>query len=869
MSCLHLAFLGAPQVHHGPHPLSFRTQKALALLIYLAVEGEVHTREKLATLFWPDSDASAARANLRSTLMYLRKALAHEPSPQPEQGEEHAQHLLVQRHTLGFNGEVAHTLDLNIVTNAIAADDKAAMEDALSVVRGEFLEGFSLPDAPEFDNWASIQREATHLQLNDLYDRLTHRQLQGGQPTLAQQTARRWLGLSALEERAYRCLMRAQAIVGDRVGALKTYEECRQQLRQELNVAPAPETSALAERIKRESLESNEPITVRSGPEEEYFSVESLPLVGRTEEHETLVKAFAQARRNHLQLVTLEGEAGIGKTRLARAFLAWAQSEEATILKARAYETGGGRLPYQPIVDLWRLHLETENTGQYSAAALDQLSESTLADLSILFPSLQERDSQPTHPHGPEQTSANRLFEAVAQLGTVMSQDQPLILFIDDLQWADVASLDLLHYVARRWQEMEIPVMLLVTIRNEALVSRSTAEASTDLHQWLQSVRRDVPLARLTLSTLSNETVRRLLEAVVDEGDARSLASWLYQETAGQPFYLVETLNSLMEMDAIRASQTPDGDWRLQIKSVPDKQRHHSFVPPGVRTLIRERLSRLSPPAFDLLAAASVLGQAFTFRHLYYVADLEPAGSIKAMDELLAAKFLRDSENPSSYHFGHDKIRDVVYTEAGDARRYIFHRRAFYLLEAENAPAARVAHHAQRADEVQAAFENYLQAGSEAMTLFATRDAAHFYEQAHQIMVETETIEVTPESRRRLYERLARARELLNHWPEAEAVYHEMLAFARDNALPEWIATALNRLALVHILGHWQPTKAIALLEEARQIDSGRASLIETEFILSQIRQYDFEQAAAISHAQRAVTLAREEGDEKLLARSL
>ncbi|HSM55092.1 MAG TPA: hypothetical protein VK879_02965, partial [Candidatus Sulfomarinibacteraceae bacterium] len=130
-------------------------------------------------------------------------------------------------------------------------------------------------------------------------------------------------------------------------------------------------------------------------------------------------------------------------------------------------------------------------------------------------------------------------------------------------------------------------------------------------------------------------------------------------------------------------------------------------------------------------------------------------------------------------------------------------------------------------------------------------------------------VDVLLQNRRRLYERLARAYELLNRWNEAETIYHEMLAFARDNALPEWIATALNRLALVHILGRWQPTKGVSLLEEARQIDGGRASLIETECIFSQIRQYDFEQEAAISHAQRAVTLAREEGDEKLLARSL
>ncbi|MFW5943378.1 MAG: ATP-binding protein [Chloroflexota bacterium] len=859
MSGLHLAVLGAPRVRHGTHHVSFRTRKALALLIYLAVEGEAHTREKLATLFWPDSDDSAARANLRSTLMYLRKALAHK-------GGQGAEHLVVERQRLRFNRDEGYSLDVKIVGEALAEDDAQAMERALEQVRGEFLEGFSLPDAPEFDNWATLQREAAHVQINRLFARLSKAQLDAGQAARAQQTARQWLAHSPLEERAYRRSMQAQAAAGNRAGALRTYEKCCRQLRQELDVEPAPKTSALAERIKTLGLQDFALATEEAG--EATFSAKSLPLVGRAEEHRLLVEAFGRAKKGSLQVVMLEGEAGIGKTRLAHTFLAWARGQGARTLEGRAYETGG-RLPYQPIVDLWRSQLETESADGDETDPLDQLSDTWLAELSTLFPSLHNRYPHLTQSEGGEPTSANRLFEALSRLGQLVSRARPLVLFIDDLQWADVASLDLLHYVARRWQEMESRVLLLLSVRNEALVARSTIVAGRDLSQWLQSIERDVMLTRLPLAALDDEDVQQLIRSLVNTDEAHALAGWLYEETIGQPFYLVETLTALMEMGDIAVERAPDDGWQLQIKSFPGKRGKHSFVPPGVRELIRNRLSRLSPPAFELLAAAAVLGHEFTFRHLYRLAALEPAHSIRAMDELVAARFLLSRDGPSPYHFSHDKIRDVVYTEAGDARRHIFHQRAFQLLQAEDAAAARVAHHALEAGETQAAFDYYLQAGADAMALFAVQDAAHFYEQARQILVETEAVDVLPQNRRRLYERLARAYELLNRWDDAETIYKEMLAFARANALPTWTATALNRLALVNVLGYWQPAKATTVLEEARLLEGGRANLIETECILSQIRQYEFDQEAAMAHAQRAVSLARKHNDEQLLARSL
>lgn len=853
MSRLHLALLGAPQVRHSQELLSFRTRKGLALLTYLVVEKGMHTRARLTALFWPESDSSAGRANLRSTLMYLRKTLAHED-------EAASDHLLVERGALGFDRFAAYELDLETVAAATGAAGEAALEDAINVIRGEFLEGFSLPDAPEFDDWMAVQRERWHLQLNDCFKRLSQRQLDSGALKPAEQTLQRWLAHNPLEERAYRRLMRLQHQQGNRSGALQTFERCRDILAAELSVEPAAETMALAQHVRSATDEHLER-DVGDGDGSESFKIHlsPLPLVGRAQEHRALARAFRQAQSGQTRLVIVEGEAGIGKTRLASEFLDWAGATGAQTMAGRAYETGG-RLPYQPLV------------SALQAAEVPDLSPTWLAELSRLLPAIRDRYPDLPPPVAEEQAAPTRLFEAVTRMGAALAARRPLVLLLDDVQWADAASLDLLLYAFRRWSEESTSLLLLLTLRSESLAR--VGEAAQTLRRWLHDVEQREGSVRLHLRALDVDALREMLQTVAPDSDVGDVANWLFAESGGHPFYLQAMLEALLEEEVIRTVRD-SGGWRLDLSAIPRAAGSPSTpIPPGVRQLIHRRLERLTPEAFDLSIAAAVLGHDVNFRQLCHVAGQSPVTGLAALDQLTGARLLESKEKAraATYRFSHDKIRDVVYTEAGDARRQIFHERAFYHLQENNASPARLAYHARAAGLSQPSFRYHLAAGDEALDLFAVRNAIDLYEEAQQVWREQTAVTPTPAQIRRLYERLGRAYELINRWDDAHDVYGTLLDYARAEERPDFEVSALSRLAGTSMRGKWQRDRALSYLDEAQvlaETQENNVALVEIFSMKAQLLSLKFDRDSAVYHGEQALDLARELGRDDLIARTL
>jgi DNA-binding SARP family transcriptional activator len=257
MSGLELRFLGVPEVWKGGRLLKFPTRKSLALLIYLAVAGSWHSREKLVTLLWPESPTQQGQASLRNALIRLRRTLA-----------EAETQLLIEGDLLSFDlsvivlpppskgglrgvGVAANIkLDLLVMATAAESSDLASLQEAVAQYRGDFLEGFTLPDAPAFEEWAGLQREYWHRQLSEILARLSQLQAEQGQVPQGLNTARRWTAHDPLNEAAHRRLMELYLIAGDKAAALQAYESCRTLLASELAAEPSPETKTLAERIR-------------------------------------------------------------------------------------------------------------------------------------------------------------------------------------------------------------------------------------------------------------------------------------------------------------------------------------------------------------------------------------------------------------------------------------------------------------------------------------------------------------------------------------------------------------------------------------------------------------------------------------------
>src|SRR6266852_5210035 len=725
MGLLRLAVLGTPEVFHDGSRLTFSLRKAQALLLYLTVEGGLHSRSKLAAFLWPDSEPSAARTGLRTALGLLRCLLA-DSGASPSQHS----HLLTEHELLGLDRQAPLELDLDVVQHAWKEAHLhstvpplpqrtslvANFQHALSLVRGPFLDGFWLREETAFDEWVQQQQHQWQVRLQLLFDRLSSWQEAAGELEPVRATLSRWLGLDPLSEEATRRLMRVHLALGDATAALQVYATLRARLAEELQAKPSTDTLALAAHIRECSARSrgnprSRPSTAESQPPGELVA----PLVGRAAAFTQVVGSFQQARQGRPQAVLVVGEVGIGKTRLAREFVAWARARGADVLSGQACEMGG-RLPYQPLVEAVRLRLEEENAPE------DLLEDLWLAELSRLLPELRVRYPDLPAPTEDELTAKLRLFEAVARLLDALSKRVPLVLLLEDLQWVDGASLDLLRYLGRHWKGHGSRVLLLGTIRSEGL------ELNPQLSAELSDLGRDLPITRVALQTLSQAETIQLLQAVAGEakpgtrsgGEQReygaavpatpgiepspasetklsALGDFLFAHTGGQPLYLLETLKLFRDQQWLVPRLSANGTWGLEptvemAAALVQKQSRRALLPPSVRSMILARLAQLKPPARQLVQASAVLGNQATAKLLWQLAEMStlPRGQVsqagvEGLEEAVSSGLLREEEagpgRPGSYRFAHDLIRDVVYTELGAARRHVLHQRVLALLQ--------------------------------------------------------------------------------------------------------------------------------------------------------------------------------------------
>ena len=773
---LRLFALGPPEVRLGETLLTFPTRKTLALLIYLGVEAGLQPREQLAALLWPEANPERSHANLRNTLDHLKTVL--------RQAEDQAQtsYLSITHQSLGLNPDANIDFDLQTVEQAyaLARADRASrtlpegsaslplLSSAAACQRGDFLAGFSLGDAPGFDDWAAIQREIWNRRLGLILDRLSEIQFASGEFAGATETASRWIALDALNEVAYRRKMRAHFAAGERGQALDTYEACRVLLAAELGIEPEPDTAALAERIRTQALpvpSHAQPATPQPRRPDTSVAFLGNLFAGRTREYQDLVKSYEFAKAGQPQLVVLRGEAGIGKTRLARKFIHWVSAEGAELLQGSAFESGS-HLPFQPLVDALRLRFDSENSPR------ELLDDVWSSPLSQLLPELRRHDPGLLHapvgrPPSEGEVNQTQLFEPLVQFTLALAKRAPLVLFVDDLQWSDSATLDLLQYAIRRWQSSAARVLLLVSLRSEALHPMTQPQQTggpQGLIQWLGRVERELTLVHLELAPLGERETVQMVLSILAPPDA-DFAQWLYDETHGQPFYLVETLKDLLERRVLHPKRRAEGQWTFAVDGEHDLGQAVR-VPSTVHAVILSRLNRLSPNAFSLLAGGAVLEQRLTFERLCAISNVSEDLALPALDELISGRLLLEAAQPgaaSAYAFTNDMLRDVIYTEAGDARRRLFHQRALEILAAAGDSAAVLAHHALAAGLMQAAFHHSLAAGREALRLSAVSEAIIHFERARQIVQEISPHEMPGEAELRdLDLQLGRAYELVD-----------------------------------------------------------------------------------------------------------
>ncbi|HRJ44196.1 MAG TPA: BTAD domain-containing putative transcriptional regulator, partial [Caldilineaceae bacterium] len=315
MPHLTLSLLGGFQAQLDDRPLDgFQSNKARGLLIYLAVEADrAHSRAKLAGLFWADLPEKRALTYLRHALANLRKLLGD--------ADAGPSFLVVTRQTLQFNRQSEHRLDvadLLAVLDESATASLAALEAGLEGGEHPFLDGFFLDDCPAFEEWTVLTRERLQRRVLAGLQSLTDAYAQLDDTNRAAAFARRAVALDPWREEGHRRLMQLLALSGQRSAALAQYEACCRLLRQEFDVEPGAETTALYRAIVAGDFDKARPSPAAAPPSVPPHNLPALltPLVGREETIRAVQQLFDG---EEARLVTLTGPGGIGKTRLALA----------------------------------------------------------------------------------------------------------------------------------------------------------------------------------------------------------------------------------------------------------------------------------------------------------------------------------------------------------------------------------------------------------------------------------------------------------------------------------------------------------------------------------------------------------------------
>ena len=708
-----LLILGPPRLEVEGETVRLDTRKALALLAYLAMNAQEYQRDTLTALLWPELAQSRARAALRRTLTPLNNALGPEG-------------LITTRETVELNPAYPLRVDVRDFeqgAGAIAAHGHDArevcprcfdpLETSIGLYRGDFLEGFTLRDSAPFDDWQFYESDRLRRQLAGFLELLAAGLAARGELDPALEHTRRWLSLDSLHEPAHRALMRIYAQRGDRTHALRQYRDCLRILDQELGVSPLEETTRLYEDILENRFKpAGAPgRAARPLPAEipaRTASESQVPFIGRREAWEQLVSSYQASSRSG-RFIALEGEIGIGKTRLVNEFAGFVREAGGTALTAQCYE-GEKYLAYAPIQSALRAAVNQPGEPDVRKT-VPAVWRSEIARLLPEFGHPERGGPIPSDPGDPN-VAQSRLFEAVRQvLAAFSTPAAPSVLALDDLQWADSATLDLLAYLLRRLAG--VPLLILVSWRTEILspdhpVMNLSAEA---VKTGAGSV---IRLERFTRAEVGE------LAAHFSDTPAR-VRDRLFERTEGLPFYVVEYLTAGLEPD-----------------------RHE--IPSGVREIQKARLTALDETARQLITTAAVIGRSFDFDTLKNASGRSEEETITALEELLARGLLGEKSGEDArtsgpqgeirpyYDFTHQTIHEIAYEQTSLARQRLLHRRVADALIAAlpTAPdnAGRIAHHLHRTGMDQEAAEYYRLAGDHARSVYANQEALKHYETA-------------------------------------------------------------------------------------------------------------------------------------------
>jgi DNA-binding SARP family transcriptional activator len=877
------------------HALALSSKKAQALLAYLALEAaRPHYREALSGLLWPERPDQAARGSLRQALQELRRAIGDNGAFSPL--------LLVSRETIQLNPDADYWLDVDafekraVITLRESSLDREtadieALCAAIALYRGPFLEGFSLGDSPAFEEWLLLKREQFNHQmllalnaLAALYEK--HRAYDD-----ALACVRRIIAMEPWQEEAHQHAMYLLTLAGRRGEALAQYRDCRNSMARELGVEPGSEITALYERIRDGAIPPS--LLARTWAADKQnlpphpvstHRAEPPALVAREQELAKLSGLLSQALAGEGRVALITGEAGSGKTALVEEFARQAMATHSDLVvglgRCSAYSGTGD--PYQPYREIWRglagdieTTLNAEHTQRLRTAlplAVEALAQQGV-DLAYLLMREQRSQAWGTWPTCLEALAAQvappkrpeiplaALSEQATRVLRAVAQRLPVVLILDDLQWADGPSLEMLFYLGRHLQKSRILVVGTFRPLGYDSAPPGTPHPLAGIADEFQRLWGDIRV------DLAQAEGRRFVDAYLDRWPNALSASFretLTRHTGGNALFTVELVRAMQERgDLLRDGQ---GRW------VEGSGLAWGRLPPRIEGAISQRISRLTATQKELLEIASIEGEEFHADVLASVCGCSREtiiaslrGSLGRDAHLVAPSGLvRLGERQlARYRFRHGMFQSYLYERLDAATRMHRHGAVAAMLEElygkqATLLASQLARHYEVAGLGGKAAANLLEAGRSAARVGAHPEAIECYEHALNLLINVPEGAARTELEVTLQLAVDASLESLYGWGTSERLRTSGRAYQLGQQLGR---TSLQRLRAIRSLADLSATRgegerAMALANEllvAAEQAQEPLYIAAAQGILAICRLMRGELALAWEHAAQAV----------------
>lgn len=760
------------------------SRKAELLLVYLASQRRACARELLAELLWQDRSQSQAQANLRVVLSSFRKHLG--------------EFVQIDRNLVGLKPGVRVWLDAGEIEAAMSAARGQAglippetvdqIKRAVDLYKGKFLFGLYVPDARELEMWIEKERQHLHDMVVGALGLLADNFLQSGEYQAGVAFATRLVEMDPLSDAGQRQLMRLLALSGQRGAALSQYERFKLLLFQELNVDPEAETTRLQRQIQAGELLAlvgrklvKHPAVVHLPAYLQSERADATPpsvFVGRELELENLEAGLHEAIAGVGRLRFVIGSPGQGKTLLMEEFARRATATHHDLLMVRGgcsafCGAGDSYLPFRDV-----LAMLTGDLVQKFSAGLINLEQARRLwkALPVTLLAIQERgpdlvgvlvpgnelytraalalDGQPDRlehltklvqrdPPAPGELKLAAIFDEYLNVLCNLAQQHPLLVLLDDLQWADTASINLLFHIGRRIQAGRI--LLIASYRAEEVVLAEDDRGGM-LARALAEFKRQYGDIWIDLGTATERHGRAFVDAYLDTEHNRLAEPFrkaLFEHTGGHPLFTVELCRSLQERGIL--VRDPDHHWQVQ------GVLNWNDLPARVEGVVEARLGRLDEDQRAALLAAAVEGEEFTLQVVAEVCGKDEHWMLRQVSAEAgqANRLVREigvstinGRRLYHYRFSHGLYRDYLYQHLDGINRQWLHGQVGAALErfyADKADmiATRLGWHYREAGEIEKAIHYLLLAGDQAHARYAYTEAILFYQQAVNLLKES------------------------------------------------------------------------------------------------------------------------------------